>query len=777
MNTEVFDLGKIGITLGGEYDNKVIYEKLTIVSYKGKSYISTKTVQGISPEQDIRSWQLVAEAKDAYHMLVDAGKTTLTEEEFLIQLVDATKGRYIVQGNITNAADEEDLTIEHSALLGIDTLKLANRDNTNGMGYVILRKNKSFTEQVTKENTIYEIRYDFDLNGGEINIPEGCVLDFQGGSLSNGTIIGNNTIINSGNFKIFNINIDFGGTWNIEHFNVLWMGAIGDEVFDNTEIFNKIFNTFNNIYIPKGRYVTNSIIIEKSLISFHFYGNSNYSNAYGNNDTAFIYNGTDYFLTLKKPCYNGIIEKFTIILGSSAKGGIYYNDIFHTITRFISIDNRISSIHTQACGFTIAGNGFSNLLTNIQCRYLHKGIEIISTGDDNWLNNTQIGLVKGDIYIIRGHYGIELQKGTGIILKGVAIENMENDAIIINDIGSINPMTVFYSNGYIENIKGYTFNITPKDTRYRGVNLFVDNVEFHIPTSNNFCINNGTNPCFVKIQDCIGLFIAEYEHALFKGNLMLDLINKSIQSAENIHFFSSPIPLHESYISESKYISALATKAFTLGSANENIYGSYNLSKTSILVKTVLLRSTWNKIRKGLGGDLFYPLALSKGPAYGDKYIYNARLYLYRITDDKLSNSRIDYNSENMCCIDIFNNGEIKKIFGGDVFDSYNFTKFQLTTVTGKISSTRYVCLVINNYINSSTPELDYSLGIVAEIECIGAPHLNKTIVNYGKENIRQLRCDLWDGYDTIFDTITKKWLYKDIGTMNWKDIEDNIIY
>ncbi len=162
MNTEIFDLGKIGITIGGEYDNKVIYEKLTIVLYKGKSYISTKTTQGIFPDKDIRIWQLVAEAKDAYHMLIDAGKTTLSEVEFLEQLVDATKKRYIVQGNVINIADEEDLTVEHSDLLGIDTLKLANRDNTNGMGYVIIRKNKSFAEQVTNSNTIYEIRYNYD---------------------------------------------------------------------------------------------------------------------------------------------------------------------------------------------------------------------------------------------------------------------------------------------------------------------------------------------------------------------------------------------------------------------------------------------------------------------------------------------------------------------------------------------------------------------------------------------------------------------------------------
>ena len=221
---KVIDLGKIGITLAGEYNDKATYEKLTIVLYKGKSYISTKTTQGVSPEEDIRSWQLVAEAKDAYHMLVDAGKTTLTEEEFLEQLVDATKGRYIVQGNIINAADEEDLTVEHSDLLGIDTLKLANRDNTNGMGYVILRKNKSFAEQVTKENTIYEIRYEFNLNNAEITIPEGCILKFEGGNLKNGIINANSLSIKAADEKIF-YNIHFTGNCVYGQFNLDWFVA------------------------------------------------------------------------------------------------------------------------------------------------------------------------------------------------------------------------------------------------------------------------------------------------------------------------------------------------------------------------------------------------------------------------------------------------------------------------------------------------------------------------------------------------------------------------
>lgn len=85
-------------------------------------------------------------------------------------------------GNVTNAADEEDITTENGLL------KFKNRSSLNGMGYVILRKDKTFAEQVTEANTIYEIRYDFDLRGESVTIPENCVLKFEGGSLSNGKI-------------------------------------------------------------------------------------------------------------------------------------------------------------------------------------------------------------------------------------------------------------------------------------------------------------------------------------------------------------------------------------------------------------------------------------------------------------------------------------------------------------------------------------------------------------------------------------------------------------
>lgn len=89
----------------------------------------------------------------------------------------------INNGTIINAPDDEDLVATEE-----NTLKFADRPAINAMGYVILRKNKTFAEQVTKTNTIYEIRYDFDLDGETVTIPENCEFRFNGGKLDNGTL-------------------------------------------------------------------------------------------------------------------------------------------------------------------------------------------------------------------------------------------------------------------------------------------------------------------------------------------------------------------------------------------------------------------------------------------------------------------------------------------------------------------------------------------------------------------------------------------------------------
>ena len=93
---------------------------------------------------------------------------------------------------ITNLPDGEDLQSVHGVLKLAD--KQYNPNSYSGLGRRILRKNivngvNLLTQNmISKPNTIYVIQYDFDLNGAEITIPEGCVLDFQGGEITNGTI-------------------------------------------------------------------------------------------------------------------------------------------------------------------------------------------------------------------------------------------------------------------------------------------------------------------------------------------------------------------------------------------------------------------------------------------------------------------------------------------------------------------------------------------------------------------------------------------------------------
>lgn len=129
-------------------------------------------------------------------------------------------------------ADEEDLTIVVTEKSG--KIKFKDRDTTKGKGYIILRTGKPLSEQMVQENTIYEVRYNFDLNGETLEIPSNCVLDFKGGSFSNGTLQGNETFISADICKIFNTDIIINGTWNVEESFPEWFGAKGDGANDDT---------------------------------------------------------------------------------------------------------------------------------------------------------------------------------------------------------------------------------------------------------------------------------------------------------------------------------------------------------------------------------------------------------------------------------------------------------------------------------------------------------------------------------------------------------------
>lgn len=83
-------------------------------------------------------------------------------------------------------------------------------------------------DSFVKENVIYKITKDLDLNKETLNIPSGCTLDFQGGSFSNGSINFNKATL-KGKVKISS-NINIIGTCSNSILYPEWFGAKGDGI-------------------------------------------------------------------------------------------------------------------------------------------------------------------------------------------------------------------------------------------------------------------------------------------------------------------------------------------------------------------------------------------------------------------------------------------------------------------------------------------------------------------------------------------------------------------
>lgn len=133
------------------------------------------------------------------------GSNSITLNQLSKEVLDLICANHEV--NIVNYPDGEDLTqidvCGGNSKKEVNVLKFADKEynsvNFSGLGRVYLRKNivddKNILTQdmINKSHTCYIVQYDYNLNGTTITIPEGCVLDFKGGSITNGTITGNNT--------------------------------------------------------------------------------------------------------------------------------------------------------------------------------------------------------------------------------------------------------------------------------------------------------------------------------------------------------------------------------------------------------------------------------------------------------------------------------------------------------------------------------------------------------------------------------------------------------
>ena len=342
MKPYIKNLGKVKPTTEGIYDQNKGYSELSIVEFNLGGYISRKCVPpGIYPTNK-EYWQKLGKDND---------------DNFIL--------------------DEEDLTYNSD-----DTgtfVKFKNRDTSKGLGYIILRTNKTIKEQLIHSNTIYEIRYDFDLDGDEITIPEGCVLDFKGGSFANGTLHCLNTKFEG------NVALDLLLSGTIQNKKVYLDWFINDDKFiENIRSLHDVTPEYGTISFPSnGVYNINpgsEIVLQlKSNINIEGNGCKIYIEDGSNNSSniwKLLFKAADVsnitIKNLRLDC-NGVNNQFKCKPGDAA-----VTDEYNGFIRLLRANNvEILNCEVYNCyGYNDIVIAYSHNVTVDRCKFINCGVLI-----------------------------------------------------------------------------------------------------------------------------------------------------------------------------------------------------------------------------------------------------------------------------------------------------------------------------------------------------------------------------------------------------------------
>lgn len=318
-----------------------------------------------------------------------------------------------------NDVDEEDITRNADG-----KLQFKGRSYGDGMGYIILRKDKTFAEQVTQANTIYEIRYNFSLDSN-ITIPSNCVLKFVGGSIMGGTIVGNNTRVVSESHGCFSPSTILSGTWTADLASSVWFSFTSDCVLDDSLAFVsgtdnaqclKNLLLFPNIIMEKGTYYVDGRFYLMSGQTFNGNGATlkcKYENKYA---AAFE------IMNVK----NVLVSNLTMIGWKQETSEV--TEFAHGLSISGSenvIVKNVSCLYFRGDGFCVqisSGIIPKNItMSNIVSRYNHRQGMSITGVDLMSVTNSEFSYTSGT----RPQSGVDIEPNAGEYCKRIVMENIK----------------------------------------------------------------------------------------------------------------------------------------------------------------------------------------------------------------------------------------------------------------------------------------------------------------------------------------------------------------
>ena len=328
------------------------------------------------------------------------------------------------------------------------------------------RKNILTQDMINDPNTVYEIRYDFDLNGEEITIRKECVLKFDGGSFRNGTVNFDNTFL-AENTKIL---CKFSGNITNDSLNLSYFVDSTIKEYDCSDAFQSLVNMRKSIYIPDGTYYIKKRIILPQ--NFNCYGNGRTSKIKftKEDDVLFYYNtvkGVNKPITVNihNICFIGTYPNYfsSVKTKDITNTSIFLKVDINTYTYYLNIINcEISSFkigcdinqayfcHIDHCLFTSLYDALvlretnASSYTSNDFKYLfHTGITFLGSGDGRFKECTG-NTITGNDFSDLGFAGIWiLAEFMNSLLAGNYFEKRKredsenpNSEIVVGDINN-----------------------------------------------------------------------------------------------------------------------------------------------------------------------------------------------------------------------------------------------------------------------------------------------------------------------------------------------------
>ena len=449
------------------------------------------------------------------------------------------KSDFVVNNEITNSPDEEDLTSIN------DKLKLKNKAYSpaefSGLGRIYLRKNITGNKNILTQdmintgNTIYIIQYDYDLNGSSINIPDNCVLKFEGGTLSNGTITFNKTHITDGKF----INVIPLGNINNTIAYAKWF-----ESEDDTKVIHWLFTiAANNVQIELENKTYNIDTTNPDGYANGFIKIDNCNSFIVNGNGAKIYDIIEYDTIVDKLyefiCFTNCSHvninnityewKYEAEIVDKVKGIIFIRTLGECKNFYLNFEviNVGRGLYSGNFSNTNIGRGFCDSIVKVKATKVGYPIAI-EIGDNNDLFSTYENVHRGNYYCGLSNSKVHVKGknpvGTSchVLLSDGATTtdylHCKNVDIIVEDTGSTNKnifcvLVQTYSSTVAPHLAGRTenYNISfnakvfvPEHTTsvvepiaWVGANEHRENVNFNMDIT---ILSNNENNRFVRLD-------------------------------------------------------------------------------------------------------------------------------------------------------------------------------------------------------------------------------------------------------------------------------------